>query len=79
MSQSPLGETVALTNGKEIEGNQYTQVPVELELEKDHGSNAGNLNVIVQYRASQDRIIEIPLDHKELHHLHRLTEHLLEE
>lgn len=79
MSRSALRETIALTKGEEIRNGQHTQIPVELEMEKRRKNKRGTLHVRAQYRASQDRIIEIPLDTEELRRLHHLTESILNE
>jgi hypothetical protein len=78
MSRSPLSEPVALTKGTESQGQQYTRLPMELELEQGPNQQTGSLQVTVQYHARQDREIKIPLEKHEIRRLHKLTGSLLE-
>lgn len=79
MSRSALRETIALTKGDEIQNEQYTELPIELEIGKGDEENTATLHVRAQYRASDDRIVEIPLDTEELRRLHHLTGSLIDE
>lgn len=78
MSRSPLQETIALSQGEEIRNGQYMEIPVELGMKKTP-EYTGTILVRAQYRASQDRVIKIPLETDEIRRLHRLTGNLLNE